>query len=317
MVTNDAQRQALRHAAQWFAQLSANPDDPALRAQWQRWHCESAEHDWAWQRLTDLQARLGSMPQQLAWDVMEKSTLRESGSNRRTLLKGLLLGAGAGSLAWQGYGVAPKWMADLKTRTGEQRREALADGTLLVLDTDTALDVVFNTSTRLLILRAGEVHVTTGHDSRPFLVRSAQGELRALGTRFAVRQLDGLTRLGVYQHAVAVRPEQAADEVVIEQGQTVTFDHQRLLVTQALESGEEAWIQGRLVVEGWKLGTLVKELQRYYPGYLGCATEVSHFRVSGSYSLGDIELTLNTIARSLPVRIQQRTRYWTRILPAL
>ncbi|MFK0034693.1 FecR domain-containing protein [Pseudomonas monteilii] len=314
-MTNDAQRQALRHAAQWFAHLSAKPDDPALHAQWQHWHSRSAEHEWAWQQLTELQARLGRMPQQLAWDVMEKSTLRESGPNRRTLLKGLLLGAGASSLAWQGYGVAPKWMADITTRIGEQRQEVLADGTLLVLDTDTALDVVFNASTRLLILRAGEVHVTTGKDSRPFLVRSAQGELRALGTRFAVRQLDGLTRLSVYQHAVAVRPERVADEAVIEQGQSVTFDRQRLLDTQALKSGEEAWAQGRLVVEGWRLDRLVDELQRYCPGYLGCAAEVSHLRVSGSYLLGDIELTLNTIARSLPVRIQQRTRYWTRILP--
>ncbi|MFJ4256673.1 FecR domain-containing protein [Pseudomonas monteilii] len=315
-MTNDAQRQALRHAAQWFAHLSANPDDPALHAQWQRWHCQSTEHEWAWQQLTALQARLGSMPQQLAWEVMEKSTLRENGPNRRTLLKGLMLGVGAGSLAWQGYGVAPKWMADLRTHIGEQRQEVLADGTLLVLDTDTALDVVFNASTRLLILRAGEIHITTGKDSRPFQVRSAQGELRALGTRFAVRQLDGLTRLSVYQHAVAVRPEQADDEAVIQQGQSVTFDQQRLLVAQALKSGEEAWTQGRLVVEGWRLDRLIDELRRYCPGYLGCAPEVSYLRVSGSYSLGDIELTLNTIARSLPVRIQRRTRYWTRILPA-
>ncbi|MCS5517472.1 hypothetical protein NWF32_29270 [Pseudomonas qingdaonensis] len=31
-MTTDAQRQALRHAAQWFAQLCANPEDAALRA---------------------------------------------------------------------------------------------------------------------------------------------------------------------------------------------------------------------------------------------------------------------------------------------
>src|SRR5690606_14768815 len=79
VVTTDAQRQALRHAAQWFAQLCANPEDAALRAQWQRWHCRRAEHEWAWQQLTELQARLGGMPQHLAWNVMEKSTLRESG----------------------------------------------------------------------------------------------------------------------------------------------------------------------------------------------------------------------------------------------
>ncbi|CAI3804707.1 Protein FecR [Pseudomonas sp. MM221] len=315
MVTNDAQRQALRRAAEWFAHLCANPDDPELRVQWRLWHSRSAEHEWAWQQLTELQARIGNMPQQFAWEVMEKSTLRESGPNRRTVLKALLLGAGTCSLAWQGYDLAPKWMAEVKTRIGEQRQETLSDGTLVVLDTDTALDVIFNASTRLLVLRAGEVHVTTGKDSRPFRVRSAQGELRALGTRFAVRQLDGLTRLSVYNHAVAAHPEKAADEAVIEQGQSVTFDSQRLLVSRPLERGEEAWAQGRLVVEGWRLDRLMGELQRYRSGYLGCAPEVSHLRVSGSYSLGNIEVTLDTIARSLPVRIQQRTRYWTRIVP--
>ncbi|MBK4999728.1 DUF4880 domain-containing protein [Pseudomonas sp. S31] len=314
-MTSDAQRQALRRAAEWFAHLSAKPDDPALHARWQHWHSRSAEHEWAWQQLSELQARIGKMPQRLAWEVMEKSTLRETGPNRRTLLKGLLLGAGASSLAWQGYSVAPKWMADIKTRIGEQRQEVLADGTLLVLDTDTALDVRFDASTRLLILRAGEIHVTTGKDPRPFLVASAQGQLRALGTRFAVRQLDGQTRLSVYQHAVGVRPGQAEHEAVIEQGQSVTFDRQSLMATQPLKSDEEAWAQGRLVVEGWRLDRLVAELQRYCPGYLGCAPEVGHLRVSGSYSLGNIELTLNTIARSLPIRIQHRTRYWTRILP--
>ncbi|MFJ4051080.1 FecR family protein [Pseudomonas hunanensis] len=108
----------------------------------------------------------------------------------------------------------------------------------------------------------------------------------------------------------------AAEEVVIEQGQSVTFDRQQLLVTQVLESGEEAWTQGRLEIEGWRLDKLVDELRRYCSGYLGCAPEVSHLRVSGSYSLGNIELTLNTLSRSLPVRIEQHTRYWTSILPA-
>lgn len=315
-MTSDAQRLALRDAAQWFAKLCANPDDPALQAQWQAWHGRSSEHQWAWQRLTELQAQLGSVPQHLAWQVMDKLNLQGSGLERRTLLKCLLLGAGVGSLGWQGYRASPVWLADLRTGTGEQRRETLADGSLLVLDTDTAVDVAFDGVTRLLILRAGEIHVTTGKDVRPFVVRSAQGEMRALGTRFAVRQLEQQTRLSVYQHAVAVRPERAGSEAVIDSGQSVSFDRQQLLATRALASGEEAWIQGRLVVDGWRLDRLIAELQRYRPGYLGCAPEVGHLLVSGTYLLSNIEVTLNAIARALPVRIQQHTRYWTRVLPA-
>ncbi|WP_437879783.1 FecR domain-containing protein [Pseudomonas sp. LRF_L74] len=313
-MSSDAQRRALRDAAQWFAQMCANPDDPAIQHQWQAWHARQAEHQWAWQRLTELQAQLGSVPQQLAWPVMDKVALQGGGLDRRTLLKCLLLGAGVAPLAWQGYRAAPVWLADLSTRTGEQRREILADGTLLVLDTATAVDVVFDAGQRLLILRAGEIHVTTGKDARPFRVRSVQGEMRALGTRFAVRQLDGITRLNVYEHAVAVRPERADGETVVEQGRSVSFDRQGLIDEHELAIAEEAWAQGRLVVDGWRLDRLVEELQRYRPGYLGCAPEVAHLRVSGSYLLSDIDVALNAIARSLPVRIERHTRYWTRVV---
>lgn len=312
----DAQRRALHDAAQWFAKLCASPNDPALQAQWQAWHGRSAEHQWAWQRLAELQTQLGSMPQPLAWRVMDKLNLQASGLDRRTLLKCLMLGVGVGSLGWQGYRAAPVWLADLCTHTGEQRRETLADGTQLVLDTASAVDIAFDADTRLLVLRAGEIHVTTGKDGRPFVVRSAEGQMRALGTQFSVRQLDGQTRLSVYQHTVAVRPEQAATETLIDSGQSVSFGRRELLDTRSVAAGEDAWVQGRLVVDGWRLDRLIAELQRYRPGYLGCAPEVGHLRVSGTYLLSNLDITLNAIARSLPVRIQQHTRYWTRVMPA-
>lgn len=313
-MTSDAHRRALRDAAQWFAQMCASPDDPALQAQWHAWHSQNADHRWAWQCLTSLQAQIGSVPQQLAWQVMDKVNRQGGGLDRRTLLKCLLLGAGVSTLSWQGYRAAPVWMADLSTRTGEQRHEILTDGTLLVLNTATAVDVVFDANQRLLILRAGEIHVTTGKDARPLRVRSAQGEMRALGTRFAVRQFDGQTHLNVYEHAVAVRPEQTDGEMVIEQGRSVNFDRLGLITQRELISSEEAWPQGRLVVDGWRLDRLIDELQRYRPGYLSCAQEVSHLQVSGSYLLSDIDVTLNAIARSLPVRIERHTRYWTRVV---
>lgn len=313
-MTSDAQRQALREAAQWFARLCASPDEPATQAQWQRWYACSAEHQWAWERLTQLQAQLGSVPKHLGWRVMDKVHLQASGIERRTLLKGLLLGAGVSALGWQGYREAPVWLADLSTRTGEQRRETLADGTQLVLDTGTAVDIAFDAATRLLILRAGEIHVTTVKDARPLIVRSAEGDMQALGTRFAVRQADGSTRLNVYEHAVAVRLAQAA-ETVIRSGQSVVFTRTALLTPTPVAAAEEAWTQGRLVVDGWRLDRLIGELQRYRSGYLGCAAQVGHLKVSGTYPLNNIDVTLGAIARALPVKVQQYTGYWTRIVP--
>ncbi|WP_313519340.1 FecR domain-containing protein, partial [Pseudomonas sp.] len=55
----------------------------------------------------------------------------------------------------------------------------------------------------LLLLRRGELLVQVAADAaRPFHVRSAEGDVRALGTRFLVRQEDDATRVVVLQHSV-------------------------------------------------------------------------------------------------------------------
>jgi transmembrane sensor len=313
-VTSNAQRQALRDASQWFARMCASPDHPGLQEQWHHWHRQNPLHQWAWERLTLLQSQVGSVPGGLAYQVLDKTSLQPPALGRRTLLKGLVLAAGAGSLGWQGYREAPVWLADLSTRIGQQRRERLSDGSVIVLDTGSAVDIAFDSATRLLILRAGEIHLTSAKDPRPLVVRSAQGDMRALGTRFSVRQNDQQTRLNVYEHAVAVRPQQASAEQIIQSGQSVHFDARAVLNNTTLAPGEEAWAQGRLVVEGWRLDRLVSELQRYRSGYLGCAPQVGHLKVSGSYRLDDIDVTLAAIARALPVKVERYTAYWTRLV---
>ncbi|WP_244171154.1 FecR domain-containing protein [Xanthomonas populi] len=81
----------------------------------------------------------------------------------------------------------------------------------MTLNTRSAIDVGFDAQQRLLQLPAGDIMVTTGHalgaghDARPFVVRTAQGDLGALGTRFCVRQDEGDTQVSVLESAVEVR----------------------------------------------------------------------------------------------------------------
>ncbi|HEM7823519.1 TPA: FecR domain-containing protein, partial [Burkholderia multivorans] len=89
--------------------------------------------------------------------------------------------------------------ADLRTAVGERRTVTLADRTVVVLDTDTALDVRFDASARRLQLLRGAIMVTSGHDdrvpARALVVATADGDVQPLGTRFSVRARDGATRV--------------------------------------------------------------------------------------------------------------------------
>src|SRR5690606_11580505 len=108
-----------------------------------------------------------------------------------TLLKGLVLAVGGGMLSYGGYRHAHTagWTADYRTATGEQRRSVLADGTQLQLNTASAVDVAYDANSRRLVLREGEILITTAPDpaGRPFFVQTPQGIVQALGTRFSVR----------------------------------------------------------------------------------------------------------------------------------
>lgn len=306
------EHQALSLAAHWFARLGAAPGDALVQRQWQAWHDENPLHQWAWQRVGLLQTQLGNAKGALGYQVLERAGRGVAVSGRRGLLKGLVLGVGVGALGWAGYRQAPVLLADLRTGTGERLTHTLDDGTTLVLNTASAVDIAYTAQTRLIVLRAGEIFIATAKDPRPFIVRSVQGAMQALGTRFSVRQQDGFTQLGVFEHAVAVRP-QAGENVVIPSGQAVSFNTQAPFDPHPLDPSADAWINGRLVVDGWRLDRLIGELQRYRSGYLGCAPEVAHLRVSGSYPLDDIDLALSAIARSLPVKVERRTDWWVRL----
>ncbi|MFV0453823.1 MAG: FecR domain-containing protein [Pseudomonas sp.] len=303
------QRLALRDAAQWYARLGAAPDCAETRQQWQAWYQQHSLNQWAWQRLENLQAELLGLPGPLARRALGSNVQ----TNRRTVLKGLILGIGISGLAWTGYRQAPLWLADQRTVIGERRQLTLADGSRLTLNTASAVDIRFDAQQRLIILRAGEILIETAKDSRPFKVRSAHGEMRALGTRFNVRQFDGHTELEVLEHAVAVRNAPYGAELQVDVGLCLSFDERRLDIPQPADPNLSAWSQGRLVIDDWRLDRTLAELQRYRPGVITCAKEVAGLRLSGVFPLDDTDRTLVAIAQALPVRVDSRTRYWVMV----
>lgn len=305
-----AQRLALRDAAGWYARLGAAPDCQATRAQWQGWLEQDVLHQWAWQRLAALQDELRGLSPTLTRNTLASDLAQPA---RRMLLKGLVLGIGVSGLAWTGYRQTPLWLADIRTATGERRELVLDDGTRLTLNTASAVDIRFNAGQRLIILCAGEILVSTARDPRPLSVRSRHGEMRALGTRFSVRQEDDYTDLQVLEHAVAVRNRPDASELRVEAGTRLRFDLGPLPAPQPLDPDATQWSHGRLVIDNWRLDHTLAELQRYRAGVIQCADDIAHLRLSGAYPLDDTDRALAAIAKVLPVRIEQRTRYWIRV----
>jgi transmembrane sensor len=139
------------------------------------------------------------------------------------------------------------------TDTGEIREIALPDGTRVTLASASAVDLRFDDRERLLILRAGEILVNTASDpqapSRPFRVHNRHGVVRALGTRFTVRQNADDSRVAVLEGAVEVRPlRRPGSTVRIDAGQGVVFSAERARAPETIRENAAARFQGLLIV---------------------------------------------------------------------
>lgn len=311
----DAQRQALKEAARWHVQRAAGDASPGLEEAWQAWLHSAPHNGWAWARVEQLHGHLASVPGGLAFDAFKRAEAQ--GLTRRGVVKGLLLGAGLGVGGWASYRSTPAQalMADLRSSTGEIRSVALADGSQLVLDTASAVNIVFDSQQRRVQLLRGRILLTSAKDpqQRPLQVQTAQGVVEALGTRFSVAQQTGRSEVEVFEHAVRISPLLGGAQR-LESGQACGFSDQRVDMPQPASAAQAAWSQGQLVVENWRLGDVLDELGRYRPGLLSYAPALAERRVSGNFSLTDSDAALSALARSFGLRVERHSRYWVRVM---
>ncbi|MDU9391277.1 FecR domain-containing protein [Pseudomonas sp. zfem002] len=305
--------QVLEAAAQWYVRLNAGTPDARLLGAWQQWLEQNPAHARAWARVEKVQTRIGQLPAEVALP-----TLAGVRARRRAVLKTLALLLASGASAWglRESDTAQSLLADVRTGKGELRRLILADGSQLQVNTDSALDLRYDATQRLLYLHQGEISVQTAGDphSRPFLVQTREGVVRALGTRFCVYSVDGCSRVSVQQHAVEIRTQAGAQSALrLEAGQSVRFDRHGLAPVSPIAPGADAWTQGMLSVIDWRLADFARELRRYRPGIVRCDARVADLRLTGAFPLNETDTVLHNLSASLPVRVRFLTRYWVSI----
>ncbi|MBG6388477.1 DUF4880 domain-containing protein, partial [Pseudomonas aeruginosa] len=152
----------LDEAAEWLVRLQDSGCTDDTRQACAQWRQRSPQHAHAWERAERLLQCLGRLPPELALPTLG----RERGLDRRRAIKHLALvlgGASLGLATWQAEPLRD-WLADQRTGVGEQRRLTLPDGSLLTLNTDSAVDLAFDASQRLVRLLRGEIFVDSRAD---------------------------------------------------------------------------------------------------------------------------------------------------------
>ncbi|WP_293391573.1 FecR domain-containing protein, partial [Nevskia sp.] len=231
-------------AAEWFLLLQSPEATANDHARFEQWCASASEHQMAWQRVQRISGSLGAIPPSLGLQTLQRS----QGIDRRTALRSLALLVAAPPAAWLAQRHLPwqAWSADQRTGVGEHRWITLVDGGLVHLNTATAVDVRYDAQLRLRRLRQGEILIQTAQDpaGRSFIVETQQGQIRALGTRFVVRQLDAATQVTVLEHAVEIRAGSAPGVQILHQGQQLRFGSQAPGSVQPASAHADDWSRG-------------------------------------------------------------------------
>lgn len=310
--------QVLQQAAHWYARLGAVEADGNTRHAWQQWYTADATHRQAWAAVERISQRL--QPLHSDADGSAQALLMARGNlSRRKALGALGVGSAAlvlSAAAWRTplQDTFAVWRAGQRTGVGEVRSLALADGSQLWLNSNTALDIDYRSDLRLVHLLQGEILIQTAGDARPFVVSTHEGRLRALGTRFSVQARAGQTLLSVFEGAVQASPASTGPRVIAA-GQQIIFDQRGWGAVSAASAGRQSWSRGVLLADNQRLGDFVAELRRYRHGYLGVAPEVADIQVVGAYPLDHPDQALDMLASALPIRIQRTLPWWVSLEP--
>lgn len=306
--------QLLAEAADWLVCFQSGEASTEDRADFDCWRARSPLHAAAWQRAEQVLSTFEQVP-----DPLGRSTLqRLQAPDRRRALRALGMLLVAGPAAYTLVRQWPQWSADLRTATGEQQAVTLDDGTKLLLNTASAVNLRFSAAERRLQLLSGEILVTTGHEPapqyRPFIVETPHGSVRALGTRFSVRRLDDATQVQVFEAAVEVRAGETPPRR-LEAGEQLRFDSLALRAVEPVDVAAASWEHGMLLAQRMRLADLTAELSRYRGGFIRCHPQLAELRVSGAFPVRDTDESLRLLEKTLPLQISRNSRYWVTLEP--
>ncbi|XXF06823.1 FecR domain-containing protein [Pseudomonas sp. D2-3] len=301
-------RRVVRSAARWLALLESGEASEHDHRALQRWRDVHASHEHAWQKIQALRSRFGALPSELAMASLDRPD-----QGRRRLLKGMLGFATLAPAAWLVSRELPieAWRADLSTQVGERRRLTLADGSVLDINTDSALNL--DADGRRLTLLRGEVALKVA-DSAPFVIETRQGRATLGAGEVCVHQQGDSCQFSVLAGSVQLQASNG-DTQLLQPGQRVTLRAGRIQSTQTFDTGAPGWRDGVLMANDQPLGDFLRELDRYRPGILRWSPALETLRVTGSFRLADTDQILDLLAASLPLDVLKRTRYWVTLVP--
>ncbi|GAA0209198.1 transmembrane sensor [Brevundimonas nasdae] len=253
-----------QEAARWFAAQRRGPMSLGEREAFDAWRAEPL-HQAVLNRMHEVWGELATVGEMIP--APRPQTRRRR--NRAAIAAMVVLGLAGGLTA----GAAWKFdRTSTVTGIGEQRSQELSDGSIVALNVVTRARYDINARERVVHLNEGEAAFVVHKDpDRPFRVRAAGYEVRAVGTAFNVRNRDQSLDIAVKEGVVEVRHLNGeAKPVMLRAGQrlhvadTSAKSRERLKISEISATAVDEWRQRVLTYEDVPVELVIRDINRFY-----------------------------------------------------
>ena len=194
--------------------------------------------------------------------------------------------------------------ADGEAPAGSQRRLALADGTIVTLNSKAALDTHFSRGQRDVTLMRGEAFFDVAKDAaRPFVIAAGAARVTVVGTHFNVKVEGGDTVVTVDEGIVRLAAFKGGNDIRLSAGQQGLVERDRVQAQPNFDAlAVSAWRRNQMVFYNARIDEVVAELNRYRSAPIlvlnrGFANE----RISGVFASRDTDDVIRTLEKQLGI----------------
>jgi transmembrane sensor len=310
-------------AVRWFA-LRRRHCDCVEEQQFQAWMDADPEHGKAYDEVTrswEIAALAAADPSVMAMRT-QALTVRSREPRDLSRLWGAVATAALVMVAYVGMSItAPGLLGGssnaapgrehivLRTGIGERATASLEDGSTVMLNTNSVLEINYSRLRRDVRLVGGQVLFKVAHDAaRPFVVAAANREVVAVGTEFEVR-LDGQkVRVALLQGRVRVqalhgRAAESGEAAVMTPGEQLVATSSSLYVRHADVQQLTSWKSGRVRFDDDRLADAVAEMNRYsHTPIIIEDAAIADTRISGSFRAGQSWSFAEAVAEAFPIQ---------------
>jgi transmembrane sensor len=314
-------------AARWLIRLDAQgtESEGTVQAEFESWANSDLRHRAAFLRLSTAWTKAGRLRTLVPTGAPIDPDFLGRRPRRAQWYRPMWMAGLAASIAaiallgwWQFRPVTMTY----RTELGGFSRVPLADGSTVALNTDSEIRVRLSGSVREVTLVRGEAIFDVAHDRRrPFDVYVESAIVRAVGTSFDVRRLDGQdVDVIVTEGRVAVDAPGAMRQpgspvrapVMVEAGEAARA-HAGHMEVRKIESADAArrlaWQAGLISFQGETLAEAIADFNRYGHRQLALADPgLGTLRVGGSFKTTDIDSFAAALRTSFGLRADDEGR---------